>query len=130
MGLFSKKAKKEPKNVIGFVLLSEPQWDRYLFVADFQADWGVDLDAGKILGAEGEDVVRGVLGGVHLTVTFMDFPLENEDPPVQTAHQAHIIVLTDGESDKLETVRDQAIRSLLKQKHAIGIYVDGTERGR
>ena len=85
MGLFSGKRKKdEIKSVTGFVLLSKPQWDRYLFCADFQSDWGIDLDAGKVIGLEDEDVVKARLGSVNLTVTFMDFPLKNEELPIRT----------------------------------------------
>jgi hypothetical protein len=120
MGLFSKKNKQTTRSITGFVLLSEVKWDRYLFTADFQSDWGIDLDAGKILGMEGEDVVKGKVDGCNLTVTFMDFPLENEEPPIETPHKAHIIVLVDGEGDALEKVRDQAIHSLMKQEAAVG----------
>ncbi|MBQ7507596.1 MAG: hypothetical protein IJT05_09740 [Lachnospiraceae bacterium] len=119
MGLFSGKRKKdEIKSVTGFVLLSKPQWDRYLFCADFQSDWGIDLDAGKVIGLEGEDVVKARLGSVNLTVTFMDFPLKNEELPIRTDHAAHIIVLADGEGE-LEKIRDQALQSLMKQEAAL-----------
>ena len=122
MGLLSRKPKNEVKSVTGFVLLSRPQWDRYLFTADFQSDWGIDLDAGKVIGLEGDDVVKARVNGVNLTVTFMDFPLTNVDPPVQTDHQAHIIVLADGDGD-LAAVRDQAMKSLQKQEAVVGTYV-------
>ncbi len=71
---------------------------------------------------EGEDVVKARVNGVNLTVTFMDFPLTNVDPPVQTDHQAHIIVLADGDGD-LAAVRDQAMKSLQKQEAVVGTYV-------
>ena len=122
MGLLSRKPKNEVKSVTGFVLLSRPQWDRYLFTADFQSDWGIDLDAGKVIGLEGDDVVKARVNGVNLTVTFMDFPLTNVAPPVQTDHQAHIIVLADGDGD-LAAVRDQAMKSLQKQEAVVGTYV-------
>ena len=118
MGLFSRKTKK-PQNLMRFVLLDNPRWDRYLFVADFQADWGIDLDRYVLLSSE-EDVLRANINGVTLMVTFMDEPLP-ERKTTGPEHAAHLVVVVSGGTSGQAAFMDQVLESLMKQDGAIEI---------
>ena len=151
MGLFSfgKKKKKqtadqEASGFVGFVLLSEPSWDREQFINDLKKDW--DIDAAPAIEDEEDEKYRDILvlelDGMRLAVSFMDMPVPNGEAETYAAanymwpeavettkkHRAQILVAVLGEDagpferGKLFT---KAVSSCLLQKHALAVYTDG-----
>lgn len=156
MGLFGKKKTEEhheendfdySKDVgsfAGFVLLSEPEWDKDKFLADFKQDWGVEIieddhandpeDDGKLVYAEVE--------GLRVVVGLIEGPVPDGEAEywaqgnymwkdgveIVKTHKAQLIVCILGDSPDIlakGTLYAKLAASALKQENAIAFYNEG-----
>lgn len=156
MGLFGKKRTEEhhtaedhdySKDVgsfAGFVLLSEPDWDKDQFVRDFKEDWGIEIaeeehiddpdDDGKLVYAEVE--------GMRVVVGLIEAPVPNgeaeywaqgnymwkDGAEVVKAHKAQLIVCILSETDDIIAKGKLYVKlaaSALKQENALAFYNEG-----
>ena len=156
MGFFGKKKTEEHHEenrfnkdktegrFAGFVLLSEPVWDKDKFLADFREDWGIAIteaehvddpkDDGKLLYADVE--------GLRVVVGIIEAPVPNGEAEywaqgnymwkdaveVVKTHQAQLIVCILGETSDLLAKGKLFVKlaaSALKQDNAIAFYNEG-----
>lgn len=147
---FGKKKKKEQTEnheaggFVGFVLLSEPSWDREQFIKDLKDDWSID--AAVTDEDEDDEKYKDILildqGGMRLAVSFMEFPVPNGEAEhyaganymwpdaVDTVrgHKAQILIaVTGGNTNPYDCGQlfTKAVSSCLLQKHALAVYTDG-----
>lgn len=147
--LFKKKKddeKIEPTNFEnaghfnGFVLLSEPEWNKKKFLEDFKADWGIELvDEGDAEKPEDDIAIFAHVGELTLMVGFTPVPVPyNEaeqwaqanyrwDKAVDAvkAHKATLIVGVKGSNELMldkANLYVQAVATALNQEHATGYY--------
>ena len=149
MGLFGKKNKDEEiretefVNVgefCGFVLLDEPEWDKKQFLADFKADWGIELeDEGSAENPDDDIAVFAHIGELTVMVGFTPVRVPNgeaeiwaqanyrwaEAVEVAKAHKATLIVGVKGDNEHLidkAKLYVKIVATALNQKHATGYY--------
>lgn len=141
-----KELKKEKENIgsfVGFVLLSEPMWDREHLVKDFKEEWGADIsDNEEDDDEQYKDILLSEQGDMRLAVSFMPMPVPNgeaeyyaeanylwpEAVKITKGHKAQILVAVLGDTaDLLERGKlfTKAVAVCLKQKYAVGVYTDG-----
>ena len=128
----------------GFVLLSEPEWDKEQFLADLKEDWGLTVDEGeKADNPEDEPkIVYGDVEGMRITVGFIDGPVPNGEAEhfaganymwkdavdVVSTHKAQLIVCILTKSSDLIAKGKLYVKlasSALKQKNALAFYNEG-----
>ena len=155
MGLFGKKKKEEhhtaedhdySKDVgsfAGFVLLSEPEWDKDKFVEDLKEDWGIDLaedhvddpdDDKKLVYAEA-DGMRVVAGLIEAPVPDGEAEywaqgnyMWREGAEIVKAHKAQLIVCVLSDTDDIIAKGKLYVKlaaAALKQKNALAFYNEG-----
>lgn len=152
MGLFGNKKKEEhhdPKefenvgSFNGFVLLDEPEWDKKQFLADFKADWGIELEDESSADNPDDDIaVFAHIGELTLMVGFTPVRVPNgeaeiwaqanyrweEAVDVAKAHKATLIVGVKGGNEHLldkAKLYVKAVATALNQKHATGCFDPG-----
>lgn len=143
------KVGDEPKNedkgsFLGFVLLSESEWDREQFQNDFYEDWGIEVsnDEEEVRIDENEDIIILERDNMLITISLMPAAIPGgevehyavgnymwpEAVDVAKAHKAHILVAVVGnEADLYERGKMlvKAISSCCKQRYASGVYTNG-----
>lgn len=155
MGLFGKKKGEEHHekktaaqendrgSFAGFVLLSEPEWDKDRFIADFEEDWGIriteaentdDQDDGKLVYADVE--------GMRVVVGLIEAPVPNGEAEYWTqgnymwkdgvdivrTHKAQLIVCILSDTDDVLAKGRLYVKlaaSALKQDNALAFYNEG-----
>ena len=156
MGFFGKKKteehheeksadhSKDRGSFAGFVLLSEPEWDKDKFLEDFYEDWGIKItesghdedpdDDGKLVYADVE--------GMRVVVGLIEAPVPNGEAEYWTqgnymwkdgveivsTHKAQLIVcILSGTDDVLAKGRlyVKLAVSALKQENALAFYNEG-----
>ena len=156
MGLFGKKKTeehhkektavegKDAGSFAGFVLLSEPEWDKDKFIADFKEDWGIVIaeadhdedpdDDGKLVYAD--------VDGMHIVVGLIEAPVPNgeaeywtqgnymwkEGVEIVSTHKAQLIVCILSDTDDLLAKGKLYVKlaaSALKQDNALAFYNEG-----
>ena len=156
MGFFGKKKteehheenrfnmNKEEGRFAGFVLLSEPEWDKDKFLADFYEDWGIKItesdhtedpdDDGKLVYADVE--------GMRVVVGLIEAPVPNGEAEywtqgnymwkdgveVVSTHKAQLIVCILSETDDLLAKGRLFVKlaaSALMQDNALAFYNEG-----
>lgn len=150
MGLFGKKNVKEehhqPDSVgkfSGFVLLDEPEWDKKQFLADFKADWGIELeDEGSAENPDNDIAVFAHVGELTVMVGFTPVRVPNgeaeiwaqanyrweEAVDVAKAHKATLLVGVKGDNKHLidkAKLYVKVVATALNQQHATGYYDPG-----
>lgn len=129
---------------VGFVLLSEPEWDRDQMVRDFMEDWNIDISDSNEDGAREEyrDIIMTEQGDMRLAISFISAPVPEGEAEhyaaanymwseaVETVrgHKAQLLVaVLGGRTDLLEQGRlfVKAAAVCLKQRYASAIYTDG-----
>lgn len=146
MGLFKKK--KEQTNVtqsnknrfVGFVLLSEANWDREKLMNDLHAQWNICIEE---VNKKQDDTVVFQVGKMIAVVGLMPVPVPGNEaeenarsnylwPGAAEAaqnHKAHLIVSIMGtEPDPLEQGKlfVKLLACCCSQKDVLGIYSSGT----
>ena len=146
MGLFKKK--KEQTNVtqsnknrfVGFVLLSEANWDREKLMDDLHAQWNICIEE---VNKKQDDTVVFQVGKMIAVVGLMPVPVPGHEaeenarsnylwPGAAEAaqnHKAHLIVSVMGtEPDPLEQGKlfVKLLACCCSQKEVLGIYSSGT----
>lgn len=159
MGLFNKKKKddheehhetnnfdysKDVGSFAGFVLLSEPQWDRDQFIRDYKEDWGIEIvedtrlenpeDDGKLVYADVE--------GMRVVVGLIEAPVPNgeaeywargnymwkDGAEIVKDHKAQLIVCVLSETDDIIAkgkLFAKLAASALNQGNALAFYNEG-----
>lgn len=155
MGLFGFGKKKKEKvekvekvqnrdtgSFVGFVLLSEPIWDKAQFVKDFMLDWGIDISNFDREDKKYKDHLVVEQDDMLLTISFLDAPVPDGEAEhyaaanymwpdaveIISGHKAQILVLAVGEDDDLLEIGElftKAVATCLKQRYAVGVYTDG-----
>lgn len=156
MGLFGKKKKEEhhkendfdySKDVgsfAGFVLLSEPEWDKDKFLEDFKEDWGIEIveedhiddpdDDGKLVYADVEGL-RAVVGLIEAPVPNGEAEywaqgnyMWKDGVEIVKTHKAQLIVCIMGDSPDILAKGKLYVKlasSALKQENALALYNEG-----
>lgn len=153
MGLFGKNKKKkeehheaeEFENVgsfSGFVLLDSEEWDKEKLIADFKADWGIELSETNDDDKEGaQELLFAQAGAYTVVVGYIGAPIPNGEAEhwaganfmwedavqVVSGHKAQLVVtIFGGDDDLLEKgkIFVQTVCSTLKQDNAIAFYSD------
>lgn len=135
---------EEKSGFLGFVLLSDPEWDKEQLIKDMKTDWGVDI-ADRNQEEQDEkykDILVSEQGDMRLAFTFIDMPVPNQEAehyasanymwkeavPTVKAHKAQIMIAIMGKNtDPMERAKlfTKAVSSCLKQKKATAVYTDG-----
>lgn len=156
MGLFGKKEKEEhhekndfdySKDVgsfAGFVLLSEPEWDKDKFLEDFKEDWGIEIaeedhtekpeDDGKLVYADVEGM-RFVVGLIEAPVPDGEAEywaqgnyMWKDGVEVVKTHKAQLIVCILSQPADIIAKGKLYVKlaaSALKQENALAFYNEG-----
>lgn len=128
----------------GFVLLSEPEWDKEKFLADFKADWGFEIVEEDHLEDSEKDgmLVYGEADGLRVMVGLIEGKIPNgeaehfaganymwrEAVEVVSGHNAQLIVCIMSKSDDLIGKGKLFVKlaaSALRQEHALAFYSEG-----
>lgn len=156
MGLFGKKKSEEhheekssdhSKDIgsfAGFVLLSEPEWDKDKFLADFEEDWGIKISESDHVDDPNDDgrLVYADVEGMHIVVGLIEAPVPNgeaeywtqgnymwkEGVEIVKTHKAQLIVcILSGTDDVLAKGKlyVKLAASALKQENALAFYNEG-----
>lgn len=135
-------AAEEMGGFLGFVLLSEPEWDKEQFKKDFFEDWGIAIDDNDQEDEEHEDILLLEDGQLRLVISFMPFPVPGGETEHYAAanylwpeginaaqtHQAQILVTVLGEEQdpyQRGKLLVKGISSCCRQRYASGIYTSG-----
>lgn len=151
MGLFGKKKEEhheaEESNHIGtfsgFVLLDEEAWDKEQFIADFKADWKIELEESGDEDPEREgELLFAKAGEYTVVVGYVGAPIPDGEAEywaganylwknaaeIVSTHKAQLIVTIFGSDDDLlekGTMFVKTVCTALKQNNAIAFYNDG-----
>lgn len=134
----SNKPKIEPGKFLGFVLLSEHEWDKDKFFADMKDEWGIEI---KDDHADENEIVYADADGFAVVIGLMPTPIPNGEAEhfakanymwrdaekFVARHRAHLLVTVMGGEDMLERARMyvKVTSSLLGQDTAIALYSEG-----
>lgn len=128
---------------VGFVLMSEPEWDKEQLANDLKAEWGIKIPKDALNGAEKyKDIILFNHENLMIAITFIPAPVPADEvehyakanymwkDAVEAAksHKAQLLVaIMGGETDQRKRGRmfAKVVSSCLNQKHAIGVYADG-----
>ena len=155
MGLFGKKKTEEHHEektaessnrgkFAGFVLLSEPEWDKDKFLADFEEDWGIKIAEDEHADDPNDDgrLVYADVEGMRVVVGLIEAPVPNgeaeywtqgnymwkEGMDIVRAHKAQLIVGVLSGSDDIIAKGKLYVKlaaSALKQENALAFYNEG-----
>ena len=156
MGFFGKKKieehheenkfdkSKEEGRFAGFVLLSEPVWDKDKFLADFQEDWGIKITESDHVDDPNDDgkLVYADVEGMRVVVGIIEAPVPNGEAEywaqgnymwedaveIVGTHKAQLIVCILSETDDLLAKGQLFVKlaaSALKQENAVAFYNEG-----
>ena len=156
MGLFGKKKSEEhhegkssdySKDIgsfAGFVLLSEPEWDKDRFLADFEEDWGIRITETENTDDPTEDgrLVYADVEGMRVVVGLIEAPIPNGEAEywaqgnylwkdgveIVSGHKAQLLVcILSDTSDVLAKGKlyVKLAASALKQDNALAFYNEG-----
>lgn len=131
---------KNAGNFAGFVLLSEPEFDKEKFISDLKNDWEIDVSEGNI--EDDNPVIYADVGNFRITVGLIEAPVPNgeaeyfaeanymwqEAVQVTKSHKAQILVAVLGDDDNAVEKGKlfvKAAGTALKQEKAIAIYTEG-----
>lgn len=128
----------------GFVLLSEPEWDKEKFLADFKADWGFEIvedghcdnpeDDGKLVYGEADGlritvgIIEGRIPGGEVEHFAGANYMWNDAVEVVSGHKAQLIVCIMSKTDDLihkGIIFVKLAASALRQQNAIAFYSEG-----
>ena len=126
---------------VGFVLLSDPSWDKAAFIRDLQEKWGLTVQEDEDE-ETGDDALVFEEGKMIAAVSLMAAPIPNgeaelnaennflwpEAVEVTKTHQAHLMVAVLGqEEDLLERGKlyVKLLAACCRQKNALGVYTSG-----
>lgn len=132
---------KDVGSFAGFVLLSEPEWDREQFIRDFKEDWGIEIteetpdnDDGKLVYAD-VDGMRVVVGFIETSVPNGEAEywaqgnyMWKEGVEIVKAHKAQLIVCVLSETDDIIAkgkLYTKLAATALKQENALAFYNEG-----
>ncbi len=129
---------------IGFVLLSEPEWNKEQFAADLKSEWGIKIPASEINQDDKKykDIILFEEKNIRIAVSFVPAPIPGDEVEhyaranymwkdavdVVKTHKANIIVAILGsETDLCQKGKmfTKVVSSCLNQPNAIGVYSDG-----
>ena len=135
---------KEEGRFAGFVLLSEPEWDKDKFLADFREDWGIAITEAEQVDDPNDDgkLVYADVEGLRVVVGIIEAPVPNgeaeywaqgnymwkEAVETVSTHKAQLIVCILSDTDDLLAKGKLFVKlaaSALKQDNAIGFYNEG-----
>ena len=156
MGLFGKKKTeehheekalnpvKDAGKFAGFVLLSESEWDKDKFLADFEEDWGIKITESDHVDDPDDDgkLVYADVEGMRVVVGLIEAPVPNGEAEYWTqgnymwkdgveivkTHKAQLIVCILSDSDDVLAKGRLYVKlaaSALKQENAIAFYNEG-----
>lgn len=158
MGLFGLFGKKSSKNEIhhapesgtsagnfaGFALLSETDWDKDQFIADFKDDWGIEIIEGEHSESPEDDnkLIYAEIEGLRAMVGFVEAPVPNgeaeywaqgnymwkEGIEVVKTHKAQLIISILGETSDIIAKGKLFVKlaaTAMKQENALAFYNDG-----
>lgn len=158
MGLFNKKKTKTEEHhetnnfdyskdvgsFAGFVLLSEPEWDRDRFIRDFKEDWGIEIAEDDHLDDPDDDgkLVYADVEGMRVVVGLIEAPVPNgeaeywaqgnymwkEGTEIVKTHKAQLIVCILSETDDIIAkgmLYSKLASTALKQENALAFYNEG-----
>lgn len=152
MGLFdkfSRKKKQQKKEksgggFVGFVLLSDAQWDKEKLMEDLADEWGItDTEPDTSLKEENPESWVFSYGGCMVGVSLLEAPVPDREAEINAAnnymwkdavnaakaHKAQLLVAVMGtdvpavEQGKLFT---KVVASCCKQETVLGVYTSGT----
>ena len=128
----------------GFVLLSEPVWDKDKFLADFKEDWGVVITEADHVDDPNDDgkLIYADVEGLRVVVGIIEAPVPNgeaeywaqgnymwkEAVEVVSTHRAQLIVCILGDTPDLLAKGKLFVKlaaSALRQDNAIAFYSEG-----
>lgn len=130
-------------NFVGFVLLSNDDWDKAQFLRDLKAEWGLmaEVDGTDDSGTDVDPLVFPV-DDMTAAVSLMPAPVPGDEAELNAAnnymwpeavetakaHKAHIMVAVLGEASLLEKGKlfVKLMACCCRQKNATGVYTSGT----
>lgn len=128
---------------VGFVLLSEPEWDKEQLAKDLKAEWGINIPKDDLNAKEEyKDIILFIQNNLMITISFIPTPVPADEvehfaranymwkDAVEATkdHKAQLLVaILGGEADKRKRGKEfvKVVASCLNQKYAIGVYADG-----
>lgn len=134
---------KDAGGFVGFVLLSEPVWDKARFEQDLLEDWGIDAAAPETeRDGQDPDILLLERENLRLAVSFIAAPVPGGEAEhyaeanylwpgaaeTVKGHKAQILVAVLGDNAGLldrGRLFTKAVASCLRQEHALGVYTDG-----
>lgn len=158
MGLFNKKKKnteehheennfdysKDVGSFAGFVLLSEPEWDKDKLISDLKEDWGIEIAAEEHVDDPKDDgkLLYATVDGMRAVVGIIETPVPNGEAEywaqgnymwkdgveVVKKHKAQLIVCILSETDDIIAKGMLYVKlaaSALKQQNALAFYNEG-----
>lgn len=156
MGLFKKKKTEEhhgdndfdySKDIgsfAGFVLLSEPEWDKEKFVKDVKEEWGIEIVEGDHIEDHEDDgkLVYADVEGMRVIVGLIEAPVPNgeaeywaqgnymwrEGVEIVKTHKAQLIVSILGDTEDIIAKAKLYVKlasSALNQENALAFYNEG-----
>ena len=130
---------------VGFVLLSEPNWDKQRFVEDFKKEWGIVISEDEEAeNPEDENkLLYAVVQGMRVMVGFIDAPVPNgeaeywakanfmwrDGEEIVKKHKAQLVVSIIW-GDCLDIIEEAKLFvkltvTALKQENALALYSEG-----
>ena len=128
----------------GFVLLTEPVWDKEKFLEDFHTDWGITITEAEHAADPNDDgkLVYADVEGLRAVVGLIETPVPNgeaefwaqgnymwkEAVEVVKTHTAQLLVCILGETPDLLAKGKLFVKlaaSALKQDNAVALYSEG-----
>lgn len=157
MGLFGRKKKSKEEHhaqpletgtfvggFTGFALLSEADWDKERFIADFKDDWGIEIIERDSAENPDDDktLIYAEIDGLNAMAGFVEAPVPNGEAEywaqgnymwkdgvdVVKTHKAQLIISVFGQTDDIITKSMLFVKlaaTAMKQKNAIAFYNDG-----
>lgn len=124
---------------VGFVLLSEPSWDKGQLIRDLEEKWGIAAEEDE---EASDDSLIFTVGDGMAAVSMMPAPIPDGEAEAHAennyfwpeavaearAHKAHLMVAAiGGGEDALELGKlyTKVLAACCRQKHATGIYASG-----
>lgn len=128
----------------GFVLLSEPEWDKEQLAKDLKSEWGIKVPAKELNSSDEKykDIILFEVKDISIAISFIPAPVPEDEVEhyaranymwkdaveVTKTHKAQILVAILGnETDlcKKGAIFTKVVSSCLNQKYALGVYTDG-----
>lgn len=135
---------KDVGSFAGFVLLSEPEWDKEKFLSDFKADWNIEIAEDTHVDDEKDDgkLVYADVDGMRVVVGLIEAPVPNgeaeywargnymwkDGAEIVKNHKAQLIVCVLSETDDIIAKGKLYVKlaaSALNQQNALAFYNEG-----